>query len=240
MTKATTEIFAEMTVEFETTGGALPAPVSIVSISNANPAVCTVGAGDISKFTAAMSVTLSNIPSPNTAINGAYVIGTPTGNTFTLVGLNGTTITGAPLTQTNAPGMTVTPALAGTLVWSKICGITSRTVNRTTTMQSTEIPDCADETIPNYIEKSVQSLEETISGTGVWAAESHGSMINWWRSGARKGIKVSNTKALTGTIKEEWGYAYLTQLNNAAVKGAKVTSDIQIEFDGLPAVTLAP
>ena len=107
-------------------------------------------------------------------------------------------------------------------------------------MQSTEVPDCSDETLPNYIEKSVQSLEETISGTGVWAAESHGTMINWWRSGQRKGIRVTNVKALSGTITSEYGYAYLTQLNNAAVKGAKVTSDIQIEFDGLPLVTFAP
>jgi hypothetical protein len=46
-------------------------------------------------------------------------------------------------------------------------------------------------------------------------------------------------KALAGSIKYEYGPAYLTQVNNVAEKGAKVTSDIQIEFDGLPNVILA-
>jgi len=157
----------------------------------------------------------------------------------TLTGLDLSAYGAGPITSAQAPNMTLLPQPAGTLVWSKVCGITSRTVNRTTTMQTTEVPDCSDETLPNSIEKSVQSQEETINGTGVWAAESHGLIMNWWRQGTKRSVRVGNIKALAGTPKYEYGGAYLTQLNNTAEKGPKVTSEIQIEFDGLPNVILA-
>jgi len=239
MARATTEVFAEMTVELETTGGALPVPQLISNLTNVAAAVATVP--NTALFTTADKVVVT-LPPPNHLKSGSYTVGTITGTTNGTIVLTGLDLSalGAPLTQANAAGMTVTPKLGATLVWSKICGITSRTVNRTTTMQQTEVPDCTDETLPNAIEKSVQSQEETISGTGVWAAESHQTILGWWRAGARQSIRVGNTKAPTGAILYEYGPAYLTQVNNVAEKGQKVTSDIQIEFDGLPNVTYAP
>lgn len=244
MAKATTEVFAEMTVEFETTGGALnPASQQITSITSASsPAVATVATGTI--FTVGSTAIISGLPSSGGSAdvsgkNGAYKVGASTATTVTLTGLDLTSWGAGPITSALAPNMTLLPQPANTLVWSKICGVTSRTVNRTTTMQQTEVPDCTDETLPNQIEKAVQSQEETISGTGVWAAESHGTILNWWRSGTRKAIRVGNIKALAGTPLYEYGNAYLTQVNNTAEKGQKVTSEIQIEFDGLPNVILA-
>ena len=64
-------------------------------------------------------------------------------------------------------------------------------------------------------------------------------ILNWWRQGVRKSTRIGNIKAIAGSIKYEYGPAYLTQVNNVAEKGQKVTSDIQIEFDGLPNVILA-
>ena len=236
MAKATTEQFSEMVIEVETTGAALPVAQLVTNLTAAAAALVTVADG--TKFTAGGQVNLS-IPGANSSFSGIYNVTSIAANVLT-TSFNSTSITGGPLTQTNAPNMSATPGLGASLVWSKLCGLTSRTVTRTTTMQTTEVPDCIDETLPNSIEKAVQSQEQTISGTGVWAAESHGTMMSWWRAGTRKGVRVANVKAPTGTVLYEWGYAFLTQLNNTAAKGTKVTADIQVEFDGVPGITNAP
>jgi tail tube protein len=241
MARATTEIFAEATLEIETTGAALnPASQAITSITVAG--VATVATGTV--FTAGSTAIISGLPSSGgnadvSGKNGAYLVASSTATTVTLTGLDLSAYGAGPITSAQAPSMTLLPQPAGTLVWAKVCGLTSRTFNRTTTMQQTEIPDCSDETLPNAIEKAVQSQEQTIAGTGVWASESHALMLNWWRSGARKSVRIGNIKAPAGTPKYEYGLAYLTQVNNAAVKGSKVTSDVQIEFDGLPNLILA-
>jgi hypothetical protein len=121
--------------------------------------------------------------------------------------------------------------------WSKICGVTSRGINRASTMQTSEVPDCEDESKPNSIERSVQSQEVTISGSGVWASQSHELMLDWWYSGQTKKIRVGHIKAAVGDTEYETGSAYLVSLNNTAEKGPKVTAEIEIQFDGLPVRT---
>jgi hypothetical protein len=127
----------------------------------------------------------------------------------------------------------------GSGTYAKLCGLTSRTINRTSNMQTSEIPDCDDESLPASVERAVQSQEVTVSGTGTWAAQSHGTMIDWWASGATKKIRIGHLKAEPGDTEYETGPAYLTQLNNTAERGQKVTAEIQIEFDGLPTRTAA-
>lgn len=84
-----------------------PSPVAIVSISKANPAVVTVAAGDIGKFTSGDTVTIAGVTGTGwTVCNGAHAIGTITGNTFPLTGIDTTAATG---TAPTANG-TVTPA----------------------------------------------------------------------------------------------------------------------------------
>ncbi|MFC3163058.1 phage tail tube protein [Ciceribacter thiooxidans] len=128
--------------------------------------------------------------------------------------------------ETNTPG-----------VYSKICGLTSRGVNRTSNMSTSEVPDCDDESLPAAVERAVQSQEVTISGTGVWASQSHGTMIDWWYSGATKNIRIGHLNAAVGETEYETGPAYLVNLNNSAERGAKVTAEIDIQFDGLPTRT---
>ncbi len=122
-------------------------------------------------------------------------------------------------------------------VYSKICGVTSRSVNRTSNMSTSEVPDCDDESKPSAVERAVQSQEVTISGTGVWASQSHGTMLDWWYSGATKNIRVGHLNAAVGETEYETGPAYLVNINNTAERGSKVTSEIEIQFDGLPTRT---
>lgn len=122
--------------------------------------------------------------------------------------------------------------------WTKICGINSRGINRTHNMTTTEVPgDCDDESLPAVVERSIQSSEVTITGSGVWARQSHEMMIDWWYSGVKKNIRVQHVNANVGDTEYETGMAFLTSLNNTVEKGQKVSAEISIEFDGLPART---
>jgi predicted secreted protein len=122
--------------------------------------------------------------------------------------------------------------------WTRLCGLTSRSISRTSNMETSEVPDCDDESLPSSIERSVQSQEVVIAAAGVWAAQSHKVMMDWWYSGAPKNIRINHVKSLVGDTQYETGPAYLTELNNEAEKGPKVTADLSIEFDGVPTRTV--
>lgn len=118
--------------------------------------------------------------------------------------------------------------------WTKICGLTGNSLNRTHNMSTTEVPDCDDESLPAAVERAVQSSEVALSGTGVWAAQSHGTMMDWWYSGTTKSIRVGHLKAEPGDTEYETGVAYLVNLNHTRERGQKVTAEIEIQFDGMP------
>lgn len=128
----------------------------------------------------------------------------------------------------------------GSGVYSKICGLTSRGINRQHNMQTSEVPDCDDESLPASVERAVQSSEATISANGVWAAQSHEMLLDWWESGAVKSIRIYHANATTGTTQYETGNAFLVSVNNAVERGQKVTAELDIQFDGIPTRTMAP
>lgn len=127
--------------------------------------------------------------------------------------------------------------VAGSGIYSKWCGLTSRGINRQSNMTTTNSPDCDNEDAPSQVERSVESQEVTISGSGVWASESHGNAIDWWYSGLTKNVRVQHANAAVGDTEYESGPAYLVTLSNSVEKGQKIQAEISIEFDGLPTRT---
>lgn len=126
-------------------------------------------------------------------------------------------------------------------VYSKLCGLTSRGISRQHNMSTSEVPgDCDDESQPAKVERDVQSSEVTISGSGVWASQSHGFMLDWWYSGQSKSVRVHHVNAASGDTEYETGAAYLVSVNNQVQRGEKVSAEIEIQFDGLPTRTDKP
>jgi hypothetical protein len=121
--------------------------------------------------------------------------------------------------------------------YSKICGLTDVEISRTANVDTVEIPDCDDESLPHSIERQVRSIEVTISASGVWAQQSWGMMNDWFYSSATKNIRLRNTKAAVGDTEVEAGPALLTNLSNSRTKGQKVTASVEIQFDGTPTRT---
>ncbi len=126
---------------------------------------------------------------------------------------------------------------AGSGIYAKVCGLTSRSINRQHNMQTSEVPDCDDESLPSAVERAVQSSEVTVQAQGVWASQSHEMLQQWWRSGQTKNIRIGHMKAASGDIQYESGPAYLVELNNTAERGQKVTGELSIQFDGIPTTT---
>lgn len=128
--------------------------------------------------------------------------------------------------------------------FTRICGITDLNTNRTSNVDTSEVPDCDDESVPYEIQREVRSQEVTVSGTGVWSLSAHQKMMQWWRSGTTLNARIRNVKVETdgevGDFYEETGPALLVSLNNSRTKGQKVTAEIEIQFDGVPATTAVP
>jgi hypothetical protein len=121
-------------------------------------------------------------------------------------------------------------------VYTPLCGMTDVTINRTSNVDETEVPDCDDESKPLSIETSVRSQTVTVDATGVWARSSNKAMMDWWRSGANKNIRLRHTAAASGDPETESGPAKLVNLNDSRTKGQKVTREITIRFDGVPTI----
>lgn len=121
--------------------------------------------------------------------------------------------------------------------WAIICGMVDVTITRTANMDTAEVPDCADESLPLALEKQVRSIEVSISATGVWAESSQDLLKAWFYSSASKRVRVSDTAAASADIEIESGMGYLTSLTNTRTKGQKVSAEIEIMFDGTPTRT---
>lgn len=127
--------------------------------------------------------------------------------------------------------------------YSTVCGITSWNYSESTQMDETEVPDCADLSLPLEVQRAVRSVGATASASGVWALSSHQNILAWARSGATKSVKITfgvvsdsgtpstDTETLTGD-------AYLTNLTYELAYGQKVNASFELVFDGLPAVAL--
>jgi hypothetical protein len=122
--------------------------------------------------------------------------------------------------------------------WTRICGLVGVTVTRQAQTDTSEVPaDCDDESLPLKVSKSVRSIDVSVSGEGVWAQQSHGTMMDWFYGGQSKHARIGNTKAAVGDTEYEHGQAFLTQLSNQRTKGQAVSASIQLEFDGTPTRT---
>lgn len=146
----------------------------------------------------------------------------------------------APVTEKYEEMILDVEMVAGSGVYTPICGMTDVTITRTATIDTSEIPDCDDESLPLSIEKQVRSIEVSVSATGIWARSSQDALKQWFYSAATKNCRIRDTAAASGDIEIESGPALLAHLNNTRTKGKKVTADIELQFDGSPARTDKP
>lgn len=122
-------------------------------------------------------------------------------------------------------------------VYTSICGLVDATITRTANIDSTEVPDCDDESAPLSMKKDVRSVEVSVSGTGVWAASSQSLLKEWFYSGVKKNVRIRDTAAATNDVEIESGPAILSSFPTARTKGQQVSAEVEIQFDGTPSRT---
>lgn len=122
----------------------------------------------------------------------------------------------------------------GGTTWARICGLIDVEITRTSNIDTSETPDCDDESLPLSVERQVRSIEVSASGTGVWAQQSHQSLMDWFYSSSTQDVRLGNLNAASGDTEYETGKAILASLSNSRTKGQKVSASIEIQFDGTP------
>lgn len=133
----------------------------------------------------------------------------------------------------------VETAVPGT--YATLCGMKGFTISREAQVNTVEVPaDCTDESLPYSRERAVQALDFTVEAEAVWARENHQILLDWFRSGATKNIRIKHGNVATGATEYESGPALLTKLTHVREKGQKITANISVEFDGTPTVTAKP
>lgn len=121
--------------------------------------------------------------------------------------------------------------------YARICGLIDVEITRSAQVDTAEIPDCDDESLPLSVERQVRSVEINISATGVWAQESHEQLMDWFYSSSTLNIRIGNLNAASGDTEYEQGPALLTSLGQSRTKGQKVSASLEIQFDGTPTRT---
>lgn len=124
-----------------------------------------------------------------------------------------------------------------TEVFTAICGLTSKGLQGSADVVTSEVPDCADEDLPSWQEKDVKSVGMQLSGSGMWAKESHEMLLSWFLAGTKKNVKVQYADAATGDTEYLAAPAVLTQMNNAVEKGGRLSADLTFEFTRKPTLT---
>ena len=230
----TTAKFGKMRIMLGEPGGVDPAAVAVTSLSNANPAVCTVGAADIAKFQDGMIVVIAGATGTGmTVANGAHAIssvGTPA-NSFTLTGVD-TSAGAAPQTT----GVTADPPAA--ITYFAPCGFTSKNCTISKNLAEVNIPDCENPDAPIWVGRDVQNQSCVISGDGVAAAE----LVPDWDAAAMTTesvpmkVEIEFTGVGTKTI---MGNFHMDSEAFAADAGGRVTLAINAQSDGQVTATWA-
>ncbi|MBR9764811.1 MAG: hypothetical protein GYB53_15100 [Rhodobacteraceae bacterium] len=128
--------------------------------------------------------------------------------------------------------------------FTKICGITGVSITRSKNISTTEVPDCDDETKAHEVMRDVRSREVSVSGTGVWARDSHSKMMSWFYADGEAGklncrLRNANVEdnGASGDPYVESGKAILATLSNERSEDkTRISASIEIQFDGTPAL----
>lgn len=115
-------------------------------------------------------------------------------------------------------------------VFTAPCGLTTHALNRSKTLNETNVPDCDDPDAITWVGREVQSLSWGISGNGVLAQESIAAWEDFLRSTDSRNVEVTIIFPLaTYTYR---GAAHLETFNISAELGQKVQVEVSLQGDG--------
>lgn len=114
-------------------------------------------------------------------------------------------------------------------VFTAPCGLTSKGFNQTANTQKTAVPDCSNPDLPADNSTGVDTIDRSISGSGVLATEAFTTWQAWFDSSASKNVRIYPMGASGGYYS---GAFVLTQFNMSVDRGQKVNVEVAMEADG--------
>lgn len=124
-------------------------------------------------------------------------------------------------------------------VYALICGLTTKGIQFNSDVVTSEVPDCSNEDLPSWQEKDIKSVGCSLSGSGMWAKESHEQMLQWIMNGTKKNVKVQYPAAV-GDVEYLSGPCVCTAVGTSVEKGGRMTAEISLEFSAKPTTTDKP
>ena len=113
------------------------------------------------------------------------------------------------------------------------CGLNNHTVNFTKNTRDVTVPDCDDPDLPAWIERGVESLDMSVTGTGVLAAE---AIDDWWT--AFNSTDSINARIYIGAADDItngrfWaGKVHVTSFEPSGERGDKAQVSVTVVSDG--------
>lgn len=112
------------------------------------------------------------------------------------------------------------------------CGLTERSFSRSKSLNEVLIADCDDEDAPVVVARDVASIDWSVSGQGVLAAESVAMWDSFHNSTVSRNVKIEVVfPAPLGTITYS-GSAHLESFEISGSVGNRVTCNITLQGDG--------
>lgn len=121
---------------------------------------------------------------------------------------------------------------AGSGLFRKPCGFTTKGVNETLTTQETIVPDCDDPDAVAFVERDGDALSMELSANGALALEDWTIWRTWMRSGAARLVRIHHDVSLSDNGGYDQGSFHLTNMNRTGTRGQKVLVDITLASDG--------
>lgn len=124
-------------------------------------------------------------------------------------------------------------------VFALFCAVTENGIQFSSETSTTQVPDCTDKSLPCFDHVTVKSQSIKIDCSGVWSAEDHGILQDWWWSGQPRNCKVRYENATSGDTKDISGPFLLTDLNDQASHGDTIKSSFNLVAASRPTLTAA-
>lgn len=113
------------------------------------------------------------------------------------------------------------------------CGLNNHTATFSKNTQDVNVPDCDDPELPAWIERGVESLDFSATGTGILAAE---AIDAWWEAfNTTESIPAriyvgKPTDTANGRFWE--GNVHITSLEIGGERGGKASASVTLVSDG--------
>ncbi len=125
-------------------------------------------------------------------------------------------------------------------VFTGWCGMEEMGVGRAAKVETVEVSDCDDRSLPKTEVNRVIGTQISITGTGNWSIEKSSDALQWFQSGARKKVRVWHSKATAGQVEYETGEAILTKLDTGKIfTGPVISEEIELKISAYAIVLKA-